>query len=235
MAGAPKACHPPKTRALALAIAAKRRTPALSSPPSPRDKEDGSPLPGVYEVNLRCIEMLVNAARMEEERSFALVTELREPLKSLDPTMRQWAARCGLCLVDMELGNVNWWHIARHHPSQPIRTPPWRGSFPRPSAIQLAHRALLLAWNSLRTDPATAQVLLGMTEPVAEIILNLTLDEIVHIAQARFRHVRPRWDDRPATWRRLVLAAQTADADLLHEFNVQALQLLTGDFIPPRR
>ena len=135
----------------------------------------------------------------------------------------------------MELGNANWWHIARQSPCPADTNAPLARLISSSFGYPARTRALLLAWNSLRTDPATAQVLLGMTEPVAEMILNLTLDEIVRIAQARFRHVRPRWDDRPATWRRLVLAAQTADADLLHEFNVQALQLLTGDFIPPRR
>jgi hypothetical protein len=179
--------------------------------------------------------MLVNAARTEQDRSFALVTDLRDLLKSLDPNMRERAARCALCLVDMELGNDNWWQIARHHPSQPIRTPPWRGSFPRPSAIQLARALLFFARSSLRTDAATTQSLLGMTAPVAQTVLTLSIDDIDRIAQARFRHVRPRWDDQPAAWRRLVLGAQTGDEDLLHEFSVQGLQLLTGDFIPPRR
>jgi hypothetical protein len=224
--------HPKKTHAVSTTIAGKERTPARSASGSSRGNGEESPLPGLYEVNLRCIEMLVNAARTEQEGSFALVTELREVLKSLDPAMRERSARCTLCLVDMELGNSNWWHMARRRPSQPIRTSPWRGSFPRPSAIQLARALLLLAWNNLRTDPATAQALLGMTAPVAETIASLRIDELDPIAQARFRHMRPRWDDRPATWRRLILAAQTADAGLLHEFILHALQLLTGELLP---
>lgn len=185
-------------------------------------------------MNARCIEMLVNAARDERGCTFALVADLRELFKSLDPATRQRAARCAFLLSDLELSNADWWHVAHNHPAQPIRTPPWRASFPRPSAIQLARATLLLAWNSLQVEPPTAQVLLGITTPVAEVIANLQFDEIDPIARARYRHVRPRWDDRPAVWRRLLLAAQTADESLLTEFNLHALQLLTGELLPPR-
>ena len=57
------------------------------------------------------------------------------------------------------------------------------------------------------------------------------LDEIDRIAQKRFRHVRPRWDDRPAVWRRLLLAAETDDEKLMHEVNLHGLQLLAGELL----
>jgi hypothetical protein len=177
--------------------------------------------------------MLVNAARDERSSTFALVANLRELFRSLDPAMRQRAARCTFLLSDLELGNPDWWHIAHNHPAQPIRTPLWRASFPRPSAIQLARATLLLAWNSLQVEPTIAQVLLGIATPVAAVIANMPFDEIDPIARTRFRHVGPRWDDRPAVWRQLLLAAQTGDDGLMMEFNQHALQLLTGEFLPP--
>jgi hypothetical protein len=131
----------------------------------------------------------------------------------------------------MEFANLDWWHAVRNHPSQQIRTPLWRGSFPRPSAIQLARATLLLAWNSLRADPVTARILLGMAPGVSELIAGLRFDEIDRIAQKRFRHVRPRWDDRPAVWRRLLLAAQAEDENLMGEFNLHGLQLLAGELL----
>jgi hypothetical protein len=176
--------------------------------------------------------MLVNAARSEQQHPFALVAELTELLKSSSPTTRQRAARCAIPLVELEFANGDWWHISRYHPTQPIRTSPWRGSFPRPSAIRLARQTLLLAWNSLRRDrltAQTAQILFGMTAQVSEIIVNLELDDIDRIAQTRFRHVHPRWDDRPGVWRRLLIAAQTGDQDLLGLFNLHCLQLLTSE------
>ena len=231
MAVAPR--KPPATvsRAPSSAIA-KRGSAARALHSALRRGGVGPPVNGVFDVNERCIEMLVNAAREERAGSFALVADLRELLKSLDPAMRQRAARCAFLLADMELGNGDWWHVAHTHPTQPIRTPPWRGSFPRPSAIQLARATLLLAWNSLRVDPATTQILLGLTTPVAEVIVALRLDEIDRIARTRFRHIRPRWDDRPAVWQRLLIAAQKGDEELLTEFNLHALQLLIGELIP---
>jgi hypothetical protein len=200
--------------------------------PSPHGTEDERPLFGFYEVNERCIELLVNAARTEQSRSFALVSELRELLKSADPATRQRAARRTFLLVDMEFGNSDWWHTACHHPSQQMRTPPWRGCFPQTSARHLAHATLMLAWNSLRAHPATARILLGMAQPVADLIAGLRFDEIARVAHQRFRHVRPRWDDRPAVWRRLLLAAHSDDERLMGEFNLHGLQLLAGELLP---
>lgn len=94
----------------------------------------------------------------------------------------------------------------------------------------------MLAWHSLRADQATAGILLGMTRPVSDLIAELRFDEIDRIAEKRFRHVRPRWDDRPAVWRKLLLAAKENDGRVMREVNVHGVQLLTGDLlVPPRR
>jgi hypothetical protein len=235
MAVAPRDRLPHKGRAPPLTVPVTPPAPTLR----PHAVADGSeaerPLFGSYEVNERCIEMLGNAARHEQDRPFALVSDLRALLKSLDPPTRQRAARAAFVLVDMEFANPDWWHTARTHPSQQMRPPLWRGCFPRPTAIQLARATLLLAWNGLRADPVTARILLGMAPGVSEIIAGLRFDEIDRIAQKRFRHVRPRWDDRPAVWRRLLLAAQGDDEKLMGEFNLQGVQLLVGELLPSDR
>jgi hypothetical protein len=176
----------------------------------------------------------VSAARHEETHCFALIPELRDLLKTSDRSMRERAARVNFLLVDLEFGNPDFWHVACSHAQQQIKSPHWRGSFPRRSAIPLAHATLMLAWNSLRTDPTTARVLLGMAQLVSHRIAGLRFDEIARIAQKRFRHVRPRWDDRPAVWRRLLLAAQSDDAKLIGVVNLHALQLLTGELLADR-
>ena len=50
---------------------------SLFGPAMLRRSDAGPPLPGVREVNERCMDMLVHAAR-QERRSFALVAELRD-------------------------------------------------------------------------------------------------------------------------------------------------------------
>ena len=234
MAPASRTGHPRGARPRALEEAARSRVPAApgpSPPGTPGNRDEGQPLPGAYEVNERCIEMLVNAARHPPARPFPLISELRELLKGADPSVRRRAARRSFLLVDMEFGNPDWWHTARNHPSQQMRTPLWWGCFPRASAIQLARATLVLAWNTLRADPAAARILLGMAAPVAAVIASLRFDDIDRIAQKRFRNVRPRWDDRPAVWRRLLLAAQTDDERPMAAFNLHGLQLLAGELL----
>lgn len=205
------------------------------APSPPAEAGQDSFLSGVFEVNERCLELLVNAARQEPRGSFALVQELRGILKDADPSTRRRAACRSFLLVDMEFGNIEWWRGVGSHLSEPARLPYWRRSFPRASGTQLARATLLLAWNSLRSgrDPATARLLLGMSPEVGELVASLKFDQIDRISQKRFRFVRPRWDDRPAVWRRLLLAAQSGDSSLMGAFNLHGLQLLSGELMEP--
>jgi hypothetical protein len=184
-----------------------------------------------HEVNERVVDMLVTCARNDQRPSFPLVIELRDLFRAATPLMRERIGRRAYLLVDMELRNVDWWQAARKRPSDEVRTPLWRGTFSRPSAIQLARATLIMAWNTLRTDRPAAQFVLGVSPLVADIITNLKLDEIDRIAQTRFRHVRPRWDDRPAVWRTLLLAARSADDKAMNEFDVHAIQLVAGELM----
>jgi hypothetical protein len=145
--------------------------------------------------------------------------------RTVDPAMAP------ILLVDLEFANADWWHTVCTRPSQQIRTPSWRGSFPRGPAIQLGHATLMLAWGSLKVDVTTTRLLLGIAQPVADLILGLRFDELDRIARQRYRHVRPRWDDRPAIWRRLLIAAQTCDQRLMGACNLYALQLLAGKLL----
>jgi len=139
--------------------------PPAHPPPAPwAQVADDRLLPGAFEVNERCLELLVHAARRESKGSFRLVGELRELLKTADPGVRRRAACRSFLLVDMEFGNSDWWRGAGSHLSQYARLPHWGRSFPPGSGTQLARAALLVAWNSLRAagDPETARVLLGI-------------------------------------------------------------------------
>jgi hypothetical protein len=230
MPNAPRARPPSRTRS------PRPEAPRPASVPPARLAPPDSlrpPLRGAQEVNARCLQMLIQSARSEKDDSIGLVAELRDLFRNLDPAMLERAARQAFLLVDMEFRDGDLWHPARIRADRRMRSPPWAGAFPRPAAIQLARATLFHAWMSLRTDPLTAPVLLGMTPPVAEVVGNLTLEEIERIAQTRFRHVHPRWDDRIAVWRRLLIAAQTGDEELMREFHLHAVQLLTGEFVAP--
>ena len=180
------------------------------------------------EVNNRCIEMLAAAARKERAGSPTLVAQLKDVLLRVTPEVRARAAQRPVLLTDMQFTNALWWRAARAHPARPAPLPSWRGSFPRPAAVSLARATLMLAWHSLRSSPESA-VLLGVLPGVAELITGLSLTDIDSIVERRFQHVRPRWEDRPAVWRRLLLAAESEDFRKTRDFNLYSLQLVTGD------
>jgi hypothetical protein len=182
------------------------------------------------ELNERCIDLLVQAARTERPDAFPVVIRLRETLRLLSPEMRARAAHKTFLLLDMEFSNDRWWQTVRSHPNRPAPLPSWRGSFPRLPATQLARATVMLAWHSLRAH-RNAICLLGMSPAVAEVLSGLSLTDIDRIVDRRTRHLRPRWEDRPAVWRQLLQAAQTTDIRRTRDVNLRGLQLLVGEML----
>ena len=208
----------------------------------PLDQEHDSPRPSTVsvlqslaplrEVNDRCIEMLAVAARKERAGSLALIAHIKDVLLRVTPEIRARAAEHPVLLTDMQFTSVLWWRVARAHPARPAPLPSWRGSFPKSAAISLARATLMLAWHSLRSSPESA-VLLGVAPGVADLIAELSLTDIDSIVDRRFQHLRPRWEDRPAVWRRLLLAAEDEDFRKMRDFNLYSLQLVTGELWAP--
>lgn len=208
------------------------------APRRPHDAEHDPPalsvasvvqsLAPLKEVNDRCIEMLAVAARKEQAGSLLLVSHLKDLLLRTTPEVRARAAERPILLTDMQFTNAAWWRAAREHPARPAPLPSWRGSFPKPAAVGLARATLMLAWHSLRSSPESA-VLLGLLPEVARLIAELPLSDIDIIVERRFQHVRPRWEDRPAAWRHLLMAAESSDFRMTRDFNLYSLQLVTGE------
>jgi len=215
---------------------------AVDPRPFPKLPEDAPPpsvemsaarvqlLQSLQEANERCIQMLVHAARAGATDTFPLVNHLRPHLRGLAPDVRARAARMALLLVDMQLSDAAWWTHVRSHPTRPCPWPPARGSFPRASAVPLGRATLMLAWHSVRSDPV-GSLLLGVSPEVARVIATFSLTELDRVVERRFRYVRPRWEDRPAVWRALLLSAQRGDARRTREVNLRAIQLMTGDLL----
>ena len=184
----------------------------------------------LQQANERCIEMLVQAARSDRKDTFPLVSHLRDLFRSLTPEVRARAARARFLLVDLELSNAEWWTDLQAHPARAASLFPGRGCFPRAGAIQLGRAALVLAWHSVRSEPA-GSYLLGVSSEVARILTTFSLTELDRMVERRFRHLRPRWDDRPAVWRALLENAQALDARRTRETNLWMLQLMTADLL----
>ena len=74
-------------------------------------------------------------------------------------------------------------------------------------------------------------MILGISRPVAEILAGLALSDLDSIAERRFRSLRPRWEARPALWRRLIHAGDSGDFRPGKEFILRSLQLLSSELL----
>lgn len=198
----------------------------------PEDPLSAESLRPVHEINERCLQLLAGAAQDPKESGLELATQLKDVLSGLTPEARRRAAERVFLLVDFEFRNVEWWRRALDASARPSRTGDWQGGFARRDAVPLARATLTLAWHTARSDSVATPVLLGLSTDVAAVVATLQLADIDRIAEAQFRALRPRWEDRPAVWRRLLLAARAGDAAAMRDFTLHGLQLMAGDLIP---
>lgn len=182
----------------------------------------------LHDVNAQCISMLVRTAREARPGGVPLNSHLAALLLGLTPEARARAAKRAFLLTDVQFANLSWWRELRDHPLRPAPLPSWRGSFPKEAAMRLMRSTLVLTWSSLRAHPRQAP-LLGVRRQVAELIAELSPTDIESIVQQRFRHIRPRWEDRPAVWQMLLRAAESEDFRRMRDFDLYGVQLLTGE------
>jgi hypothetical protein len=178
--------------------------------------------------------MLVQAAHTEPKGNFPLVHHLRDLFRGLTVDARERAAHTGVLLIDMQLSNGPWWGQLQAHPVRAARSPHIRGSFPRAPAVHLGRATLMLVWHAVRADQGGI-CLLGVSPQVAQIIGGFSLTELDRVVERQFKSVRPRWEDRPAVWRALILSAQRGDPRGIREVNLRMLQLIIGDLLSSPR
>lgn len=194
---------------------------------------DAFPHAGVVEVNEQCLNLLVHQARTDQFPPFPLVTALNNALRQTTPEVRKRAAARPFLLLDFEFQNPEWWEAVRRYPNKRFHTAGWRGCLSRRSGLPLARATLLLAWQGCRANLEEACILLGMSRPAAEVIARLQLTEIDRIADRRFRHLRPRWQDRPDYWRSLLAASESSNTAASRRTDLHALALVTGELMSP--
>lgn len=204
-------------------------TPPFGGPTAPG--RDSFPHAGVVEINQQCLDLLVRQARTDPNPPFQLVTDLRDTLRHTTPETRRRAAERPFLLLDFEFQNPEWWDAVRRYPEKKFRSSGWRGALPRRSGLPLARATLLLAWQGCRAHIETACILFGMSRPAAEVIAGLHLTELDRIADRRFRHLHPRWQDRPDLWRSLLAAAESSSSTPIRRTDLHALALVAAELM----
>lgn len=91
---------------------------------------------------------------------------------------------------------------------------------------------LMLAWSTVAFDRGTASVLFGMTPAVCNIIAGLSPQDVERIAARNSRYLRPRWEEFPMFWGKILTAAREGNEDALHDVRLHGMQLLGSELLP---
>jgi hypothetical protein len=183
------------------------------------------------EINERCLEGLTHS-QPGSRAEFDLVRELRSPLQSLTPDMRHRISRVPFLLIDIQFCNEDWWRSVTASPARRFQSPAWKGTFSPRMAASIGRASLAFARQSLRVDAPATMALCGLSSAVAAIITSVKLTQLERVAEHHYSCVRPRWEDRPAVWRRLIACATAEERHRLREFCLHALQLQAGEVAP---
>ena len=197
--------------------------------PATLRRDSASPL---REINTQCLQLLVGMARRPGDSSRDFIDEISGALCRLSAGAQAAASCFPFLLLDMRFRDHDWWREVIAHPTITRRSPTWLVPFPRQATVKLARTTLVLAWHTARTDRESATVLLGISPSVATLLAQVPLCEIDRIAERQFRHLRPRWEDRPAVWVQMLDSAQSGDQDSAQDFILRGLHLMAGEILP---
>jgi hypothetical protein len=187
----------------------------------------------VYALNERCIELLCQLSRTERERTIlAIINQHRILWRGLSTTARRYAASMPFLLVDARFQDADWWRWAKVPRAGRMRKMGPQAAFSGKVAGELMREALMLAWSTVGIDRGAASVLLGMTPAVSSLIGDLSPQDVERIAASNSRYLRPRWEDFPVFWGKLLTAARDADEGALHEVRLHGIQLLGSELLP---
>jgi hypothetical protein len=187
----------------------------------------------VYALNERCIELMCQLSRAERERTLlAIVNQYRSLWRGLSATTLRYASSMPFLLVDARFQDADWWRSAKDPRAGRMRKIGPQAAFSGKVAGELMREALMLAWSTVVFDRGTAGVLLGMTPAVCSVIAGLSPQDVERIAASHSRYLRPRWEDFPVFWGKLLTAARDADEGALHEVRLHGLQLLGSELLP---
>lgn len=206
---------------------------ALSIPPSvtpmgrARIAQEGMHR-SAHEINLQVLGLLSRAA-LRETPTLALARQFQGPLRCLVPEAQQRVARHPLLLVDMRLTRPDWWSSALSSRALVGPAHTKRPAFPKSAAIQLGRGIITLLRHSTHIVGIEA-CLLGAHPRVLHSIGALSLADVERLAERNFSEVRPRWENRPEFWQK-VLQAASGDPRKNRDLYLTGLQLLGNEIV----
>jgi len=181
------------------------------------------------ELNEQLLELLCGAELPAASGARAVgawpLGNLAAELRALTPVMRSRLARCPYLLIDAAFGQSERWHgpLIRVMDAAPAG-----GQFASAEGRTLLRRSLLFAWHLAGSNRAMARITLGMSSDCAERIAQFRLRDLEWLAELSPPWIRPRWDDQPLHWQRLIAAARREPPLLLRQLQWHGLALLAA-------
>lgn len=180
------------------------------------------------EINARLLELLALAPHNPDHARLPVARELHDIVQYIEPAARKQAAACPFLLVDAGFQDALRWARAAVD-VEPTEVPV--ACFPQAQAIELTHMTLTFAWSLVRSHRDAASLLLGVSTACAAVIADLRLQELQHIASEHYDWIRPRWENRPDVWRRLLTTARSVKGSSLAHLDFHGLHLFFGDLL----
>jgi hypothetical protein len=204
-------------------------TPDPAPPVPPRWKGINS-LDLVHQLNERCFELLCDLAAADTRHTdLPLLADNREIWIRVEPEARHRAARMPFVVVDAKFSDEAWWRHAAASRARVAGAEAFSNGLPHEASEQLMHEVIMFAWQTARWDRTVAQLSLGMTPSVADIVAALTPQKVREIAARESHAVEIRWANNPVFWRDVLVAASEGSNERMAELHLHAKLLLCGE------
>jgi hypothetical protein len=181
------------------------------------------------ELNELALTLLAEQAAAPGAPTSALLRQVGESARALEPQARRRAGACLYLLLDAGFADAQRWRRAVSLQVGDCGRAAYGAFFTVPGTIEVTRLVLTYAWHLARSEGAAARLLLGMRAPCAVLIAACTLRQIHALAEGHPEWLKPRWPARPQVWRELLAAAAAGDARALEQAHMHGLTLLAAE------
>ena len=185
-------------------------------------------LESVAEVNEQVL-VLLRAQCLVGAAQPPLLRDVSGLLLSLDAHALRRAAASAVVLVDAGLGDDGLWSDAIIGAVNDRPPPAKAAFFTVEGAVAVMRLVMTHAGHLSRSEPAAAQLLLGLSAANLAVIGGCTLSRLTRLAESHSQWLRPRWENRPGIWGDLLRTAGEGETGALERMRVRGLQLLAAD------
>jgi hypothetical protein len=183
-------------------------------------------------LNIRCLELLARLAKAGHE-GLEIARHHRDLWMQFDSRAGERAARIPVVLLDCHFRRLDWWDRVIRQNGQPVTNSNTLPCIPAEDAGPVLREILVEGRTIAISEPRAASLILGASPGTVSLIAKLTSMDIDRISIECANELRPRWEDKVAFWRNLLVAALGDADDALSEVSFHSLQLLGGELMAP--